>query len=273
MSSYSYFSNQTQRYSAAAVGNSSSGGSQVVPLPNGASSGGSSGDPSIRPARTPSVSSWSRLSLSVANDKDGNGLLGGSAGTEGARSVHPLRSTWVFWYRQQRGGKVLNYEEGIKKIAPFSSIESFWALWTHLSAPSTLQPTTDYILFHLDVKRPVWEDPLNKDGGKWIIRLRKGVADILWENLVLALIGDQFDEEDRVCGCVLSVRSQEDIISVWHQDEKDAVAKEHIRETIRRCLQLNPSTTLEYKTNNDSLHDKSSFRTQGVDRTAEKSNT
>jgi hypothetical protein len=93
MSSYSYFSNQTQRYSAAAVGNSSSGGSQVVPLPNGASSGGSSGDPSIRPARTPSVSSWSRLSLSVANDKDGNGLLGGSAGTEGARSVHPLRST------------------------------------------------------------------------------------------------------------------------------------------------------------------------------------
>lgn len=96
MSSYSYFSNQTQRYSAAAAaaaGNSSSGGSQVAPSPNGMSSGGSSGDSSIRPARTPSVSSWSRLSLSVANDKDGNGPLGGSAGTEGARSVHPLRST------------------------------------------------------------------------------------------------------------------------------------------------------------------------------------
>ena len=96
MSSYSYFSNQTQRYSAAAAtaaGNSLSGGSQVAPSPNGVSSGGNSGDSSIRPARTPSVSSWSRLSLSVANDKDGNGLLGGSAGTEGARSVHPLRST------------------------------------------------------------------------------------------------------------------------------------------------------------------------------------
>jgi translation initiation factor 4E len=46
---------------------------------------------------------------------------------------------------------------------------------------------------------------------------------------VLALIGDQFDEEDRVCGCVLSIRSQEDIISVWHQDEKDAAAKERIK--------------------------------------------
>lgn len=30
--------------------------------------------------------------------------------------------SWVFWYRQQRGGKVVNYEEGIKKIGPFSSV-------------------------------------------------------------------------------------------------------------------------------------------------------
>lgn len=62
--------------------------------------------------------------------------------------------------------------------------------------------------------------------------MRKGVADILWENLVLALIGDQFEEEDLVCGCVLSVRSQEDIISVWHQDEKKAAAKERIKYVI-----------------------------------------
>jgi len=31
--------------------------------------------------------------------------------------VHPLRITWVFWFRQQRtpGNKNVNYEEGIKK--------------------------------------------------------------------------------------------------------------------------------------------------------------
>jgi len=161
---------------------------------------------------------------------------------------------------------VVNYEEGIKKIAPFSSIESFWALWTHLSPPSGLQPTTDYILFHVDVKRPVWEDPLNKNGGKWIIRLRKGVTDVLWENLVLAMIGDQFEDEDRVCGCVLSVRTQEDILSVWHQDETDTAAKERIKKTIQHSLQLSSSTMLEYKTNNDSLHDRSSFRNPGGDK-------
>jgi hypothetical protein len=42
------------------------------------------------------------------------------------------------------------------------------------------------------VRRPIWEDSLNVDGGKWIIRLKKGVADRLWEELVLGVVGDHF---------------------------------------------------------------------------------
>lgn len=90
-------------------------------------------------------------------------------------------------------------------------------------------PTTDYLLFHSQIRRPIWEDPLNIDGGKWIIRLRKGIADRLWEDLVLGIIGDQFEEEDEICGCVLSVRTQEDILSVWNKNEKDSVARGRIR--------------------------------------------
>lgn len=84
-------------------------------------------------------------------------------------TVHPLRTTWVYWFRQQRapGNKIVSYEEGIKRIAAFASVESFWSLWSHLSPPSALQPTTDYLLFHEAIKRPVWEDPLNITGGKW----------------------------------------------------------------------------------------------------------
>ncbi|KAG9037527.1 hypothetical protein FRB95_005109 [Tulasnella sp. JGI-2019a] len=177
----------------------------------------------------------------------------------------PLRNTWVFWFRQQPkalGNKAaVNYEEGIKKVAAFSSVESFWSLQTHLHTPSSLAPTTDYLLFHSGVRRPVWEDPLNQYGGKWIIRLRKGIADRLWEDLVLAVIGDQFDSEDGISGVVLSVRSAEDILSVWNRDDKDAEAKGRIRDMIRRALGLPKETIMEYKSNNDSMNDKSSFRT------------
>ncbi|KAG6898587.1 hypothetical protein C0993_005855 [Termitomyces sp. T159_Od127] len=213
-------------------------------------------------------------------------------------AVHPLRNTWIFWFRQQRtpGNKTINYEDGIKKISAFSStklhqVESFWSLWTHLSPPSALVPTTDYLLFHNGIRRPVWEDPVNLSGGKWIIRLKKGVADRIWEDLVLAIIGDQFDEcrnaeehevpgnwEDKsdgsgpewpeICGCTISVRQSEDIISLWNRLDADPKVREKIRDTMRKILHLPPSTIMEYKSNNDSMQDKSSFRNSAIDRPA-----
>jgi len=198
---------------------------------------------------------------------------------------------WVFWFRQQRspGNKIISYEEGIKKISAFSSVESFWSLWTHLAPPSALQPTTDYLLFHTGVRRPVWEDPVNISGGKWIIRLRKGVADRLWEDLVLAIIGDQFDEcrnpddhevaanwEDKsdtsettwpeICGCTISVRQSEDVLTLWNRVEVDVRVRDKIRDTLKKVLNLPSSTIMEYKSNNDSMQDKPSFRHTAIGR-------
>lgn len=117
-----------------------------------------------------------------------------------------------------------------------------------MNTPSSLLPTTDYLLFHSGVRRPVWEDPLNITGGKWIIRLKKGVADRLWEDLVLAIIGDQFDEPSApmprdpdgsteengtewpgICGCTISVRQSEDIISIWNRYEADPKVRDRIK--------------------------------------------
>lgn len=131
-------------------------------------------------------------------------------------------------------------------------MESFWSLWSHLNPPSALQPTTDYLLFHSGIRRPVWEDPLNISGGKWIIRLKKGVADRLWEDIVLAIVGDQFDDcgntdegegtgsdgsgqtsassnEPEICGCTISVRQSEDILSVWNREGTDTKVTNKIR--------------------------------------------
>lgn len=48
------------------------------------------------------------------------------------------------------------------------------------------------------------------------MRLKKGVADRYWEDLLMAIVGDQFGEAgDEVTGAVLSVRNGEDVLSVW----------------------------------------------------------
>jgi translation initiation factor 4E len=127
---------------------------------------------------------------------------------------HALKSTWVIWYRPPTP-KYSDYEKSTIPLASISSVESFWSIYTHLRRPSLLPTVSDYHIFKKGI-RPVWEDDANKKGGKWIVRLKKGVADRYWEDLLLAMVGDQFAEaSDEVCGAVLSVRSGEDVLSVW----------------------------------------------------------
>lgn len=310
----SYFSNHSQsRFLANSQASTTSGTTATTTTTTTTTATAQTNNtPAPRPNRVPSR----HFSTSVSNngtdekslhtkEKSGGSVVSTNGGTAG--TVHPLRNTWNFWFRQHRapGNKIVNYEEGIKKVSAFSSVESFWSLWTHLNPPSTLLPTTDYLLFHNGIRRPVWEDPLNLSGGKWIIRLKKGVSDRLWEDLVLAIIGEQFDccvpEKDgdttdgsegtkggkfprrtiqqqqapqipagdwpEICGCTISVRQNEDIISVWNRTDSDPKVKEKIGSTIRRVLNLPSNTNMEYKSNNDSMQDKSSFRVPGNDRT------
>jgi translation initiation factor 4E len=127
---------------------------------------------------------------------------------------HPLKSTWIVWYRPPTP-KYSDYEKSTIAIASISTAEGFWSIYSHLKRPSLLPTVSDYHIFKKGV-RPVWEDEANKRGGKWIVRLKKGVADRYWEDLLLGMVGDQFAEaSDEVCGAVLSVRSGEDVLSVW----------------------------------------------------------
>ncbi|KAF7977610.1 hypothetical protein HWV62_3226 [Athelia sp. TMB] len=242
--------------------------------------------PSPAGATRPRAPSSRHFSTSLSGSGDDQPRPAHPAPAPAPGAVHPLRNTWVSWFRQQRapGNKITNYEEGIKRIAAFSSVESFWSLWSHLEPPSALVPTTDLLLFHAGVQRPVWEDPLNLAGGKWIIRLKKGVADRIWEDIVLGVIGDQFrpagedgpahaagrpwdDDWPEICGVTLSVRASEDILSVWNRTDGDMKLRENIRDLIKDILNLAPATIMEYKSNNDSMQDKSSFRNSAVDRT------
>ena len=127
---------------------------------------------------------------------------------------HALKSTWIVWYRPPTP-KYSDYEKSTVPLASMFSVESFWAVYSHLKRPSLLPTVSDYHIFKKGI-RPVWEDEANKRGGKWIVRLKKGVADRYWEDLLLAMVGDQFAEAgDEVCGAVLSVRGGEDVLSVW----------------------------------------------------------
>lgn len=156
------------------------------------------------------------------------------------------------------------YESSIKQIATVRSVEEFWGVYDFLVRPNDLPTTTDYHFFREGVK-PTWEDAANARGGKWIVRLKKGLASRYWEEVILALIGCQFTgiPSNEVCGAVVSIRYSEDIVSVWNRTN-DREITERLRDGIKRVLQLPTFVHMEYKPHETSLQDKSSFRNTQV---------
>ncbi|KAL8851225.1 MAG: hypothetical protein Q9221_003856 [Calogaya cf. arnoldii] len=176
----------------------------------------------------------------------------------GGNTEHTLKYTWIVWYRPPTS-KFQDYEKSTTALAHFSSVESFWAVYTHLKRPSTLSAVSDYHLFKKGI-RPVWEDEENKRGGKWIVRLKKGVSDRYWEDLLLAIVGDQFAEAgEEVCGAVLSVRSGEDVLSVWTRIDGGRNIKIRYSETIKRVLAFPPDTNIVWKSHDDSIAQRSAI--------------
>ncbi|KAF3926693.1 hypothetical protein ABW21_db0203515 [Orbilia brochopaga] len=162
----------------------------------------------------------------------------------------PLRYTWVVWYRAP-GNRNQDYEKSTQPIAQFSTVEEFWTVYAHLRKPGNLPHVSDYHIFKQGI-RPVWEDSENRKGGKWIIRLKKGISNRYWEDLVLAIVGDQFGESgEDICGAVLSIRNAEDVLSIWTRVQNATTLK--IRETIKRVLGCPPETVIIFKTHDESI--------------------
>ncbi|EME43476.1 hypothetical protein DOTSEDRAFT_72751 [Dothistroma septosporum NZE10] len=164
--------------------------------------------------------------------------------------LHPLKDSWIIYYRKPTS-KNSDYEKSITPMCRISTVEDFWRVYVHLIRPSSLPTVSDYHFFKEGI-RPVWEDEENKKGGKWTMRLKKGVADRYWEDLLMAMVGDQFAEAgEEVCGAVVSVRVQEDVFSIWTKNDGGRNVK--IRETIKRVLSLPPDTNLQWRSHDESI--------------------
>uniref|UniRef100_A0A2I3SBC9 EIF4E2 n=2 Tax=Pan TaxID=9596 RepID=A0A2I3SBC9_PANTR len=138
------------------------------------------------------------------------------------QAEHPLQYNYTFWYSRRTPGcptSSQSYEQNIKQIGTFASVEQFWRFYSHM-------------------------DNANKNGDKRIIWLRKGLIPHCWENLILAMLGEKFMVGEEICGAVVSLHCQEDIISIW---KRLPVTKQP------QLLNLSPNTIMKYKTHTDSI--------------------
>ncbi|TFK96793.1 translation initiation factor eIF 4e-like domain-containing protein [Pterulicium gracile] len=149
------------------------------------------------------------------------------------------------------------YEAGLTVIGEFSTVESFCRYFNWLKPPSTLARNSNYHLFKSGIK-PMWEDPANADGGKWVLTMRSGanpgLLDRCWNWLAMALVGEELEEGvDEVCGAVVSLRGKVDRIQVWTRGKDDVERLNRMGKKLVKLLDVGEGDGigLEFQYNTD----------------------
>lgn len=185
--------------------------------------------------------------------------------------THPLCQTMTFTCYLNDSIKSSNneteedYQAYIKTIGDISTVEDFWVVYTHLKRPNDVIATSlfQYQLFRKGIQ-PLWDDTHNVDGGKWMVKCKKEFSSRLWEDLLLAFIGDSFELGDEICGVVLSIRDQMpyDILNVWNKTASNVETRNKVRDAFKRVVKLPPGTIMEYKIHNE--RKESSFKNSEI---------
>lgn len=179
---------------------------------------------------------------------------------------HPLQTPWSFWYdkKQSRKTDSAEFYSRLTKLGSFDTVESFWKMYLYMKRPSALEPNVNLYLFR-DGKdiAPMWE--AFPRGGCWILKVKKrrdsgaSVLGKMWNDIVIAAIGECFEEPD-VVGISVCIRKTEDLISVWNVDNRNDEIRFRIGEKMKQILDLEASTVIEYKHHAESMQDLSTFR-------------
>uniref|UniRef100_A0A8C5CL46 Eukaryotic translation initiation factor 4ea n=2 Tax=Gadus morhua TaxID=8049 RepID=A0A8C5CL46_GADMO len=166
---------------------------------------------------------------------------------------HPLQNRWALWFFKNDKSKT--WQANLRLISKVDTVEDFWALYNHIQLSSNLVSGCDYSLFK-DGIEPMWEDKLNRRGGRWLITLskqqRRADLDRFWLETVLCLVGETFDEHsDDVCGAVINVRAKGDKIAIWTRDYENKEAITHIGRVYKERLGVPQKVIIGYQSHAD----------------------
>jgi len=133
---------------------------------------------------------------------------------------HPLGRAWTFWYFDPTK-KEVDWNKKQIKLSDVDTVEDFWAVFNFIDPVTDLKNKADYSLFRKGV-RPCWDDPINKDGGRYVLNYNQRdrvLMETHWKDLLCFVIGEPTEPSihDKITGAVVSVRDKvkQGRLSLW----------------------------------------------------------
>lgn len=95
----------------------------------------------------------------------------------------------------------------------------------------------------------MWEDEANANGGKWVLTMKNNpqLLDRCWNWLAMALVGEDLDEGDEICGAVVSLRSKVDRIQLWTRSKDDVEKINGIGRKMVKILDVSEADSIGFE--------------------------
>ncbi|KAF8325777.1 translation initiation factor eIF 4e-like domain-containing protein [Cantharellus anzutake] len=216
----------------------------------------------VSPLQTEKTLSSPELeTASSAAQMTDNTISTATSGTPESPILHPLQHAWALFHDSKSRGAVMTadpaqtkftdaaenaasqeeeYAAGLTVVGEFETVEDFCRWFNWLKPPSQLEMNSNYHLFKKGIK-PMWEDEANANGGKWVLTMKSNpqLLDRCWSWLTMALVGEELDERDEICGAVVSLRPKHDRIQLWTRSKDDVERINSIGKRVLKLLDVN----------------------------------
>ncbi|CAJ1009757.1 putative Eukaryotic initiation factor 4E [Leishmania naiffi] len=193
-------------------------------------------------------------------------------------NLHKLQRAWTLWYDSPSTYNTENWEMSLVPIMTVHSVEEFFVMLRYMKPLHALRTSSQYHFFQEGVK-PMWEDPVNKKGGKLWVNLditssngrssnnsssaaaadgsaaeAKTDLDKAWENVLMATVGEYLDcvekkdasAEPFVTGIVMSKRKYHNRLAVWVSDASATDKIEALKKTLTKEASLAPIASIVF---------------------------
>ncbi|KAI5166760.1 translation initiation factor 4E [Nematocida sp. ERTm5] len=187
---------------------------------------------------------------------------------------HKLNQEWVWWFdcQDKKYTNNDNWSDCLQKLGTVSDIEVFWSTLKEIGDLCVLPISSNLHFFRTGIE-PMWEDPRNASGGKWVLELSFGTnPNQIWANTLLfclsesvmvrsadGVLKDSMVSEaaidksysNAICGAVFSPRKNYVRISIWTSIKDKKVMR--IGELWRAFAEIPESSKLIFKAHENAL--------------------
>ena len=134
--------------------------------------------------------------------------------------------------------------EKIIRIADANDMTEFWEIFQHLKKPNQCPVGTDYHVFKKGIF-PMWEDEMNKDGGKLSVLLTWKLTNVIWEEATFNFAKGLLPHFEYINGIVISMRPKFSVLSFWIKTNTNS-AVEKIRNALSAMLQAPSPNCIDF---------------------------